>query len=187
MKSVFLFLLPLFVTLSCLSQVNFDAQNDSLQQQLATATHDSIRAKALSALSGLWQGKNLPKAIGYAKQGVKYAENLTDKGLWMGLLYQLAFGYMAVGDAPRSIEILQQLLTLTEHDYPGGYATALGFISMNYKVQGDYANALKYARKGFVMENELFRTHKLNDIRAYFGSPMNLAEIFAHVSFMVIL
>jgi len=46
-----------------------------LQQQLATATHDSIWAKALYALSELWQNKNLPKAIAYAKQGVKYAEN----------------------------------------------------------------------------------------------------------------
>ena len=168
----------LFYTFFCQGQSNFVAKNDSLNRALSLATEDSTRAIIYSELGQLWEPKNMMKCIEYCKEGVKYAQKSGGKNSSLGMMYQLAFAYMSFGDAPKSIEILQELLALTKNTNEGGYLTALAFIAMNYKNQGDYKNALSYNRQALEELNRLRKTTNFNDVRSVLGSPMSFAEVF---------
>ena len=168
----------LFCTFFCQAQSNFVAKNDSLNRVLLLTTEDSTRAKIYSELGQLWEPKNMIKCIEYCKEGLKYAQKSGRKNTSLGIMYQLAFAYMSFGDAPKSIEILQELLALTKDNSDGGYLTALAFISMNYKNQGDYKNALSYNRQAVEELSRLQKMSNFNDVRSILGGPMAFADVF---------
>ena len=162
----------------CFGQNDFLAKSDSLNKQLANANSDLQRAQLFGQLQDLWRTKNQLKATEYGKSEVEYAKKSGNKNQIAGALYRLAFGYMELGYAPQSIEILTQLLPLTEGKDPNSYATTLAFIAMNYETQRDYDNALKYAQKAHFVGEQLTKENKLEDPRIPLGEVMNLASIF---------
>ncbi len=162
-----------------IGQDPWTAKNDSLLQIVSQTSDDSAKSETLGQLALIWESKNYAKSLVYIKESVKYAKKSGNSDLLIGKMYGLAFAYMSVGDAPQSIEVLQQLLPLTKNKDPEGYGLALAFISLNYKQQGDYPNTLKYAYQTQAILNQVIKIKgQLQDKRSYYGRFQNMAEIF---------
>ena len=169
---LFFALLPLALK----AQDRLSTQSDSLLQVLGRTDDDSVKANIYAQLKEVWQTKNFQKAVEYGQKALAHAHK-AGKGQEVGIMYQLAYAYMSIGNAPASIDILQQVLPLVKNDL-GAYGTALAFISMNYVRQNDYDNALKYMRLAFAIESQMTKQGKKLDQRSYLASCMNMADIF---------
>lgn len=97
-----------------------------------------------------------------------------DYGLWV----MLGWAYMRIDDYPRSIEAFQSIFNVVMPESEE-YASALHFIGMNYKAQGDYDKALSYTMAGHAIEEKIKANGgKIKDIRTDVGTPWNLGEIY---------
>lgn len=63
-----------------------------------------------------------------------------------------------------------------------GYTTAVAFLSLNYKAQHDYPNALFFARKAQTLNQQARREGRPPDNRIELAGPMNMAEIFEQMN-----
>jgi signal transduction histidine kinase len=179
MKSLCAILTALFFCQIVFAQNNFKAKSDSLEEALTQTTDPLSKAHILEKLSSHWESKNYATSLVYIKEAIRYAQKSGDKNTIIGEMYALAFAYMSVGDAPQSIEVLHQLLSLTKDKEPESYGLALAFISFNYMQQGDYNNALNYAYKAEAINQQVIKTKgQLQDKRTYYGRLQNMSEIF---------
>lgn len=136
--------LLLLLILACLvgrGQSRFSQKIDSLTRLLKMARTDSLRVDLLNELGRQWQDKNLTTSITYLRKALTLAQQHHLDARANGLLFELAYDYFLISDAPKSIELLLQLMQ-TMNPKEAGYTTAVAFLSLNYKAQHDYPNAL---------------------------------------------
>jgi signal transduction histidine kinase len=183
MKLICIILCALFFYQSALSQSSFDVKLDSLERELVQITDPLIKARTLAQMAALWESKNYAKSLVYSKEALVYAKKSGNEDAIMEISFGLGFAYMSVGDAPKSIEILQQLLQLTKNKDPENYGLALAFISLNYRQQGDYQKALNYAYQTEANYKQVIKTKgRLSDPRTYYGRLQNMAELFENMN-----
>ncbi len=174
------FQLLLFIHLS----ISYPAQSQSAQHiadslELVLSQHpkkDTTRIDILAWLS-IANGSIDPiKAIGDIKEAIAVAKTLKsnrDYGLWV----MLGWAYMKIDDYPRSIEAFQEIFKIVPPESIE-YATALHFIGMNYKAQGDLDKALSYTKAGHALELKVKAQTGMIDPNSAVGTPWNLGEIY---------
>ncbi len=177
MKRLICFTLILHFTYISIGQDNITAKIDSLDKALKQSRHDTTRIDILEQLGELWQSKDLSKSTHYIEEAFSLAQKSNQEGKSYGIMFQLAYNYTLQGNAPKSINLLQELIRILPKN-SGGTQTAMAFLSFNYKDINDYNNALLYAKKSFELNEKLQKEGKDYDPRGYYGGPMNLAEIF---------
>lgn len=153
-------------------------KDDSLQRLLHQPISDSLKVKILEELHFLWKNKSYARSIEYSKQSIEFSEKHKPVEYTLGLRYQLAFAYMEVGDAVRSLDIFHQILKETEGVNPLGYSTALAFMGMNYENQGDIKAALEYQSKASIIYEKLILEDSTIDRRGYLGDPQRFAQLY---------
>ena len=177
MKKLICSILILHFTYICIGQGNITDKIDSLDKALKQSRQDTTRIDIMRQLGELWQSKDLPKSTQFIEDAFALAQKSKQQSKSYGIMFQLAYNYTLQGNAPKSINILQELIRLLPKN-SGGTQTAMAFLSFNYKDIDDYNNALLYAQKSFELNEKLQKEEKDYDPRGYYGGPMNLAEIF---------
>ena len=177
MKSYLYILLLILYPYKSKGQDDFMAKIDSLNKLLSQSTHDTSRYVILDQLGQLWQLKDLSTSTQYVQEALKLAQKINRQDLAIGNMFQLAFNYMLSNEAQKSIDILHQLIQILPQKEQL-YATAVGFIGLNYRNLKEYDNALLYMRQAVTVNDSLKEAGKPYEGRGYLGGPMNLAEIF---------
>jgi signal transduction histidine kinase len=154
-------------------------QTDSLIRTIERTNNDSLKAELYSRLAEQSQRKSFQQSVAYAQQAVGYARQGGHQKQMIGMMYQLAFAYMSIGNAAASIDVLQQILPLTQNESIDLHGTALAFISMSYAKLNDYPNALNAMRKALALESQLATKRQSLSQQSYLASRMNMADIFA--------
>lgn len=172
------FLLVIFSLTFVQAQDPLATKTDSLQHIIHLADSDSVKAKAYLQLKEVWQTKDFRKAVAYGEQALSHAKKGGNKPQTIGIMFQLAFAYMSIGNAAASIDILHQLIPLTKDHNLDQHGTALSIISMNYVVLKDYDNALKYMREGFALLPIMKAKGQTLSQQSYIGSCLNMAIVF---------
>lgn len=170
MKLIYTIFLSLFY-FKALPQQNFSKKIDSLNLLLRKPHKPIDNAKILDELQYYWQFKNLNKSLEIGNKAIIYAKQSGNKEQIATVISNLAFSYMLAGDAFKSIKLLFELIETDKR-----FSTmAWAFIAMNYRNQGDYTAALKYAK----MSANAGKDYRLvNDDRSQFGDPINAADLF---------
>jgi two-component system NtrC family sensor kinase len=180
MKRIPLLFLLFFFSILAAGQYNPTPQTiDSLTQLLSKAGNDSTRYELQSQLGLANQTVNPERAVLHFNEAVKIAKSLNDIAKINSALLSLSFLYSAIGESPKSIEILHDVLQNSEKDRNFFYAMSLAFLGENYKTLGDYKNALYYIRMAYLFSEENVKENpKTFDEAGYIAGPMKLAEIF---------
>ena len=180
MKILPLFLLYFIISLSVTGQYNTTTNHiDSLLQALAKTTVDTVKYELRFQLGLANQSVNPNKAVHHFQESLKIAKALDDLKRIKSCLLSLSFLYKDIGETPKSIEILQEVLHYSEKDKGSDYAMALAFIGENYKVQGDLVNSLNYTRRAYLLsEDNLKNKTKKFDKAGYVAGPLKMGEIF---------
>jgi two-component system NtrC family sensor kinase len=177
-----IFIILFFVNLPCHGQYNPTIYTiDSLIQLLGKTSgngQDSTRYELLFQLGLANQSVNPDKTVFYFNECLKVAKRIGDKKRIVNCLLSLSFAYSDIGESPKSIEMLHEVLHVAEHLKGDSYAMALAFLGKNYADQGEYVNALYYTRSAFLMaEEKLKDTTEPFDGIAYIAGPLKLGEI----------
>lgn len=154
-------------------------QADSLVRAIERTNNDSLKAEIYSRLAEQSQRKSFNQSVTYAQKAVDHARQGGHQKQIVGTMYQLAYAYMSLGNAAASIDILQQILPLTQNESIDLHGTALAFISMNYTKLDDYPNALKSMRQALALESQLTVKGQSLSQQSYLAGRMNMADIFA--------
>lgn len=154
-------------------------QTNSLFRAIERTNDDSLKAELYSRLAEQSQRKSFQQSVAYAQKAVDYARQGGIQKQIVGTMYQLGYAYMSLGNAAASIDVLQQILPLTQNESIDLHGTALAFISMNYTKLNDYPNALKAMREALALESQLATKRQSLSQPSYLASRMNMADIFA--------
>lgn len=156
------------------AQPDLMATADSLQRQLQQSTSHKEQIRILTQLGFLWQSKGNKKSILYLEKARKIAHNNNLKEDEVNLVLSLAFAYRLQGEFPKSIQLLQQILSKTPLAPEDKIQPIiLAFMSMNYQDMGDYQNALYYHRSTLH-----YVKPPPTDIKGYLNDPKAYANIF---------
>ena len=182
MKKLLFFITFCVISLSACSQYNPTVHTiDSLTKLLSeTGNHeDSTRFELLFQLGLANQSVNPEKAIYYLNETLALGKKLNDIKRIKSSLLSLSFAYSDIGESPKSIEMLQEVLHYSENNKDDTYAMALAFLGKNYSDQGEYPNALYYTRNAFLLSEEKLKdTTKPVDEIAFIAGPLKMGEIF---------
>lgn len=162
------------IGLSCFAQANVEATSDSLERQLKKTLSDVEQVNVLGQLGNLWYNKDSKKSFQYLEEALKISRDKNLKESEINLTLSLAFAYRLNGDFPKSIEMLQRILSKVKIAPEDRIQPiVLAFISMNYYDIGDYQNALFYHRT-----TRLYLPPPPSDIKGYLNDPKSYANIF---------
>ncbi len=151
---------------------------DSLKALLSVAKADTARINLLNLLGAANQYEHVDESLRYFTEAVEVAEKL-DIDSQIGTFLQAAFFYQKIGENPKSIDLLQQVIQKCEQSQIEIHGMAEAFIGMNYQAQGDFEKALHYARLSFLkLESISEKTHTLVDERGYMAGSRELALCF---------
>lgn len=178
MKLLLVLSLYLVSSTACYSQDEVVRKNDSLTRLFNQNTNHSIKVNILIKLAELWKNKSYIRTLAYTRQAIDFSEKHLSEAKTQGIKYMLAFTYMEMGDAVRSLEILHQLAKEFENEDSGAYSTALAFIAMNYDNQGNTKKALEYQIKASNIFENLALTDTIIDSRPYLGNPQKIATYY---------
>ncbi len=180
MKKLPLFFLYFIISLSVSGQYNPTTNHiDSLLQALTKTTVDTVKYKLRFQLGLANQSVNPNKAVHHFQESLKIAKALDDLKRIKSSLLSLSLLYKDIGEAPKSIEMLKEVLHYSEKDKGSDYAMALAFIGENYKVQGDLVNSLNYTRRAYLLSEENLKNKtKKFDKAGYVAGPLKMGEIF---------
>ena len=178
MKSIYI---PLFFLIhtSLFGQYNPTPNHiDSLKALLSIAKADTTRMDLLNLLGAANQYEHVDEAIRYFNESVELSEKL-DVNHQLGTLIMVAFFYQQIGENPKSIELLQQAIQISEQNKIEIHGIGEALIGMNYQAQGDFDKALHYARLAFLLLGSISEKTNTNvDERGYMAGPRELALCF---------
>ena len=172
-----------FIPLCCQAQDDFTTTIDSLNQLLTQPIPDTTRIKTLFDLGWHWGKKDFTKAIDYQAQAFDWVQKKQLRDYAIPVMLQLVFQYNYVGDFPKSIDMLHQLLQIVAENHPER-PTVLVFLAKNYMDIGDYDNALYFQREAakmqstFVYKNPSDSIPIAFDTREFLNKPLGFAEVF---------
>ena len=152
-------------------------QLDSLTQLLAKADKDSLKHDLHFELGKAYQFVYPNKAVIHLTESITLARKMGDKKrLWSDLV-TLGFLYSSTGEPAKSMVLLQEALHLSEAVNEGANMP-LAFIANNYEAQGDFNNALEYAKRAYQIYGERYKLGLKVDERGYVTTPMRLGQLF---------
>ena len=151
---------------------------DSLKALLSVAKADTARIDLLNLLGAANQYEHIDESMRYFTEAIEVAERL-DIDSQIGTFLQAAFFYQKIGENPKSIDLLQQVIQKCEQRQIEIHGMAEAFIGMSYQAQGDFEKALYYARLAFLkLESVSEKTHTIVDERGYMAGGRELALCF---------
>ncbi len=185
MKKSFLFLFFFIWSLSSISQYNPTPHTiDSLTQLLSNTKDDSTKYELFYQLGLANASVNVNKSTQHFNDALETAKQLKDKERMMNVLIALSFTYSGIGESAKAIEMLQQVLRYKE-ETKSDPSMALAFISQNYEAQGDYTNAISYARKSFFTYEQGVKDKTLPfDPVGDIAGPMKMGIIFEKMNLL---
>ncbi len=152
-------------------------QIDSLTELLAKATVDTVKYDLHMYLGIAYQYANPDRAVHELREGLKIARKIDHKDRIMGALLTLGFNYSHIGEPVKSIEMHQEALQYAR-ETKGDTTMPLAFIGENYEAQGDFVNALDYARRSYTGYEKGIKNGVPLDERGYPAGPMRMGQIF---------
>ncbi len=152
---------------------------DSLKIELSKHPQkDTIRIDILAWLAIENETINPIQAIDHIQEAISIAKTLVKSEREYGLWAILGWQYMHINDFPSAIETFQEILNRSPKDSER-YWTALQFIGMVYKQQGDLDKALEYARLVNDAGKKIMANRgKFTDTRAGVGNAWNFSELY---------
>ena len=184
MKIPILHLLFLFTTLSLKGQYGSITphQMDSLTQVVATTKIDTAKHDALFWLGIATQFNNPYASENYFNEALRLARKIDHKDRILGDLVTLGFLYGNIGEPAKGIDLLleavQRIEGSKQHDDP---SMAYAFLAYNYEAQGDFENAIDYARRSYLFyEKRLKDKSGIDNLdeRGYPAGPMRMGQLF---------
>ena len=144
--------LPLLVLIFVLS-IFSNGQNkhviDSLKQVLSSQKEDTAKVKTLLFISGYYGLARADSELVYAQQALQLARKINYKKAEPRCYFNLSRSFWIMGNFYKGIESASASFRAAEelHDTTFLISATMAFCA-NYRDQGDYINALKYAYQG---------------------------------------
>ena len=185
LKYLFFFVTILWAMPS-LAQKNVIQECDSLMRLLPLAKHDTVKIRLLDQIATTWNSRNPAKARQYFDQAIAITKQSNNSKLLIGLMIGKGNSYSTTGESAKAIQILQEAIRLadpTKDKYAIPYAQE--FIGLAYQSQGDFDNAVIYAKLCYnFCEDEFKKKGNNHDggpnsvMEGIIGSNMTLGSIY---------
>lgn len=166
----------LLVLLICFSFVKSSvAQTDSLLAVLDTAKNEN-KVKTLNELFRAQLNSDPVKAVGYAREALTLASEISDKKGLAAAYNNLGIAYRTQGALDKALEYyITSLKTYESLGNKEGIATTKNNISTIYSIKKDYSQAMKYLEESYSLFVELGDENKI------IGSMNNLGNLHTEI------
>jgi signal transduction histidine kinase len=178
------FLIPLFLILANFSfsqnkivkKEFYLAKIDSVKMLLAKEKVDSVIYKLQDELAQFHFQIDAKENIRLLESYLVFAKKSGNTRRIINRMLGLAYHYNLVGESPKSIPILQEVIQITEKTDIENYSIAVCFLARNYINQKDWKNAVYFAKICQVTTEQMLKKRIPIQLAHYVGAPMTYAE-----------
>lgn len=115
----------------------YQAKVDSVKKLLANEKRDTVIINLHDKIAEFYLQFNSNEAIKLLEKNLLLSKKTGIVSKIYSSMFRLSFHYTLVGNSPKSVAILQELMRMTEKSDPINYSIAVCFLGRNYMILKD--------------------------------------------------